>query len=270
MKKNNLTNLRVFVINLNDHKDKRLRMKKILSNFSFKYEFFNAFDGRELDIDYFKNYNDCKRKLFLGRSLFPSELGALESNRLILKKITNEKIEKALVLEDDISFNENFEIYLKKIIKLQYNWELIRFNENKKINTAFSRKVIDLDKNVSLRRFPKLYGGSHAYLITLDGAKKILQLTENYYHHIDLIMGQTWKNNLNSLFCIPGLVWQLPELNVVPENHPRFIKKTKKLTNFYPYSRFLYKIYEAIAKWYFFAITFFSDQRNYKKTKINS
>ena len=203
------------------------------------------------------------------KSKIINKLNSIDNIKFNFTQKTNEKIEKALVLEDDISFNENFEIYLKKIINLQYNWELIRFNENKKINTAFSRKVIDLDKNVSLRRFPKLYGGSHAYLITLDGAKKILQLTENYYHHIDLIMGQTWKNNLNSLFCIPGLVWQLPELNVVPENHPRFIKKTKKLTNFYPYSRFLYKIYEAIAKWYFFQLLFSLISATTKNQKLS-
>ena len=46
--------LRVFIINLSDHKEKKMRMKKILKKFDIKYEFFNAFDGRNSSLnDYY-------------------------------------------------------------------------------------------------------------------------------------------------------------------------------------------------------------------------
>lgn len=241
--------LKTFVINLKDHKEKKNRMAKLLSELNINFEFFKAFDGRRLKKTDFNGYNDFKRKLFLGRSLFPSELGALESNRLIYKKMITENIKVALILEDDVDIYKNFKKNLIKILNLEYSWDIIRFLESRKLQNAKSRKVISLGENVYLKRFPKLYGGSHAYLITINGAKKMLGLTNDFYQHIDLIMGQTWVNNLNSLICIPGNVKQLPELNICPINHPRFIKKKKTIHEIYFLSRFFYKIYESIAKW---------------------
>lgn len=254
--------LKVYVINLADHHEKRDRMKKELSKFSFKYEFFNAFDGRNLNKNDFYGYNDFKRKLFLGRSLFPSELGALESNRSIYKKILQENISRALILEDDISFNDKFEFYLKKIIKHNCEWEIIRFIDNNKIKNAKGRKIAHLGNNHYLKRFPKLYGGSHAYLINKSGAQKMLSQMNNFYHHIDIIMGQVWKKNLNSLICSPGLVWQIPELNVSPTDHPRFKKREKTLFSIYPLSRFFFKIYESSAKWIFYLLKYPKDKNN--------
>ena len=262
----NYNTLKVFVINLHDDTYKRERMKKILLNFSFNYDFFEAFDGRKSDIKSFEGYNDFKRKLFLGRSLFPSELGALESNRLIYKKMVEENIEMALILEDDIFIDNNFEKYLKKILQIDYNWELIRFIENEKINHSKGRIIVKLDDKYNLKRYPKLFGGSHAYLIKKNGAKKLLKLMNNFYHHIDIIMGETWKNNLNSLICNPGLVLQDPKLNVSPKNHPRFKKKEKNIHSVYFLTRFFFKIYESLAKWIHYYLKLFPDLIAIKKT----
>jgi len=261
------SSLRIFVINLKDHQEKKMRMKKILNDFSLKYEFYSAFDGRSLKISNFKGYDDFKRKLFLGRSLFPSELGALESNRLIYKKMIKENIKIALILEDDIDIHKNFEINLLKILNLKYDWDIIRFLNSNKLRDAYSRNVISLGNNVFLKRYPKLYGGCHAYLININGAKKMLKLTNNFYQHIDLIMGQTWINNLNSLICYPGYVNQVPELNVSPNDHPRFIKKKKSILGIYLYSRFLFKLYESFCKWLHYIYKAYSDNQAFKKSK---
>jgi GR25 family glycosyltransferase involved in LPS biosynthesis len=122
-----------------------------------------------------------------------------------------------------------------------------------------------LGENFYLKRYPNLFGGAHAYLISLSGAKKILEMSKNYYYPIDLVMGQTWKNNLNSLICNPGLVWQEPSLNIDPPRSQRFIKKRKNKLSIYPYTRFIFKIYESTAKWAFYLFKFFPDffSRNY-------
>jgi len=256
-------NLKVFVINLKDHNKKRVLMKRALSAFSFKYEFFDAFDGRNLSPYDFYGYNDFIRKLYLGRSLLSSELGALESNRLIFKKMLEEDIDIALILEDDIKFKSDFEFILNKILNLKFDWEIIRFIDDKKIRKSFGRKIINLGKNYYIKRYPKLFGGSHAYLIKKEAALKLLNLTTNFYHHIDIIMGQSWKNNLNSLIC-PDLVSQDPLLNVSRDN-PRFVKVKKNFLSIYPYTRFLFKIYEATAKWLYYIYKFFPDLLTFKR-----
>lgn len=263
----NQKNLRVFIINLSDHKEKKIRMKKILKKFDFKYEFFNAFDGRNSSINDYDGYNDLSRKLFLGRSLFPGELGAFESNRLLMKKIINEDIKMALILEDDIKFEADFDEYLSKIIRIDYKWDVVRFIARKKILNLKGRKVIELDKKTFLMRFPKLLGETHAYLISKDGAKKILASTRNFYHQFDILMGQTWKTNLNCLYCVPGLVGQVPELNIIAKNHPRFQKKKKSIFSIYFFTRFFFKIYEAVAKWFHYLYFLLPDLFHFNKSK---
>jgi len=251
--------MKVFVINLRADKEKKNRMIKILSKFSFKYNFIEAFDGKKISIKKFYGYNDFKRKLFFGRSLLPKELGILESHKKILQIIVKKNIRQALIFEDDISFNDKFEKYLNLIIKNDYPWELVRFLESEKLNMAFGKKVVKLDDNVSLKRFPKLYGGAHAYLINNSGARKILEQIKNFYYPIDLIMAETWKKNLNSLVCNPGLVWQEKMYNIDPPDSTRFIKIKKNILNIYPYSRLIFKIYETLLKWLHFIYMYFYD-----------
>jgi len=256
--------LKVFVINLVDDTNKRERIRKILSNFSFEYKFFEACDGRRKKQSFFKGYNDLKRKLFFGRSLLPKELGIFESHKNILQNIIKNNYKYALIFEDDISINYNFEKYLVKILSIKYEWELIRFLDNPKLNNK-GRKILHLGENIYLKRYPNLFGGAHAYLISLNGAKKILDLTKNYYYPIDLVMGQTWKNNLNSLICNPGMVWQEASFNIDPPGSQRFIKKRKNKLSLYPFTRFVFKIYESLSKWTFYIFKFIPDffSKNY-------
>ena len=241
--------LKIFVINLPEDQQKKNRIKKLLSKFKFNYEFFKAVNGKDKKINSFLGYSDKKRRLFFGRSLLPKELGIFESHKLIYQKIIKNKINHALIFEDDVCFDKNFKYFLFKILDLDYQWDLIRFISGKKLDNAISRKVIDLSKEHYLKRFPKLYGGAHAYLISLEGAKKLLELTNNFYYPIDLVMGQTWKNNLNSLICNPGLVWQEKELNIDPPESIRFKKQEKKLLSLYIWTRGWFKIYETASKW---------------------
>lgn len=256
-----------YIINLRDDKEKKLRLKNLISKFSLNYFFIDAFDGRNKNINEFNSYHDRKRKLFFGRSLLPKELGILESHKLIMNTILKKNIDFALILEDDISFDKNFELYLNKIANLSYPWEIVRFIDSPKLIRAKGRKVVCLGNNHFLKRFPKLFGGAHAYLVSKSGAKKILRQIHNYYYPIDMIMGETWKNNLNSLICSPGLVRQERKFNIEPPNSIRFIKKEKNLLNIYPYSRMIFKIYETIAKWLHYLLKFIPDIKAYYKSK---
>ncbi len=219
--------MEIFVINLRRDKEKRKRVEELLNSFSFKYKFFNAIDSKRINVKRFAGYNDFKRRIFFGRSLLPKELAIFSSHKKILE------------------------------------WIII----NKKIDNEYGRKVIDLGNNHFLKRFPKLHGGAHAYLVSYGGAKKIIAQTKDFYYPIDMILGETWKNNLNSLICNPGLVWQEKNLNIDPPGSIRFIKKAKKLFSFYPWTRLLFKIYESIAKWIFYLYKLIPDYYSLIKYK---
>lgn len=256
--------LKVYVINLPREQIKKKRIKKLLEKFNFNFTFFKAVDGEKENLNYINGYNDLKRKLFFGRSLLKKELGIFESHRKIINEIVEKKIKYGLIFEDDITLHSSFENILKKILNLDYSWDLIRFLDTKKINLLKGRNIINIEDKTCIKRYPYLFGGAHAYLISYYGAKKIIELTKDFYYPIDLIMGQTWKNNLNSLVCNPGMVWQEPRYNIDPKDSTRFLKKNKNFLTVYPFSRFFFKIYESSAKWIFYFYKFFPDLVNKK------
>lgn len=236
---------KVFVINLKKDIDRKSQMKKKLSKFNFKVIFFNAITG-----DYRKNeYSELKRKLFLGRSLLKSEIGCTESHRAILKEIVKTKLAYAVIFEDDILIKDNFEKVVENLLAIDYKWDLIRFNHKNKYKDLKGRVVLKLNDDYFLKRFPKLPGGAYGYLVSLDGAQKILKMSNSYYHPFDILIGQTWKQNLNSLFCTPSPVDHPPVPMHIEENDPRYFKVEKSLLSLYPYTRFFFKLYEAFMKW---------------------
>ena len=262
-----VSKLTTYVINLKKDIEKKKKMQVKLADFSFKYTFFDAVYGNDFDYHFFKDYNDYLRKLFLGRSLFKSELGSYESHKKIWQMMIDKKIKIALILEDDIIFEKKFEAIVLKILDLNFDWELIRFLNTNKLKNFSTRPLVNIIDNVYVSRTPKMIAGGHAYLLTINGAKKLIDLSKNHYHHFDLVMCESWKNNLDSLVCYPGKVYQDPILGVDQTNHPRFIKPKKNFFTIYTFSRLIFKFYESFFKWSHFLSKFFLDYKLKKSLK---
>lgn len=256
-----MNNYKIFVINLESDLVRKNKMKEILKKNKLRAIFFKAIEGLPID----SHYNDFARSIFLGRRLLDSEIGCTESHLKLLNQIVDKNIKRALILEDDIEIKGDLNKLLKKILKLDYKWDLIRFNYKNKYKKFIGREVIKIDNQFSLVRLPKLPGGAYAYFISLEGAKKLINMAKSYYHPIDILMGQTWKHNLNSLFCTPEIVIHPPIPYHLEMSDPRYIKTHKTLFSIYPYSRFFFKFYEAFMKRMHFLYKLFPDYLNRKK-----
>jgi len=248
---------RAYVLNLKKDIEKKRKIKKNLSKFSFNNCFVNSIDGSE-NINS-KNYNDSLRRLFLGRSLLNKEIAIMETHKKALNKIIHSKVPYNLILEDDVEIPLHFEKILKKILSVEYKWDLIRFIDKPKFKQQKGRIVLKIDKNYSLVRFPKLPGGAYGYLVSQSGAKKILDISSSYYHPIDILFGQTWKKNLNSIFCVPGIIIHPPVPDEIEKNDPRYKKVLKTPFKLFFYFRFIFKLYETIMKWGHFLFKLFPD-----------
>jgi glycosyl transferase, family 25 len=101
--------MRVFVINLKRSADRRQRMEAALCGLGVPFEFFDAAEGRALRLEELgAEYDEAAVMRNIDRTLSINEIGCTISHRRIYRKMVEEGIERACVLEDDILIDGAF------------------------------------------------------------------------------------------------------------------------------------------------------------------
>ena len=97
-----MQNIKIFVISLPDSTERQKSIKTQLDNNFLPFEFITAVDGKKLtglDIDGLYDLEKAKK---IDRELSPGELGCALSHKNVYKKMVENNIERAIILEDDI------------------------------------------------------------------------------------------------------------------------------------------------------------------------
>ena len=155
--------MKIFVINLERDTNKKEKIQKLMDKANISVEFFKAVDGTT----HHENHN------FTGwvdpyhcRYVTKGEVGCALSHYYIWEKIINEKIEKAIILEDDVEIIDHD--FVNKVNNIDKNIEYdLLYLSRKKIT---DEKEEDLIEDVVVAS-PSYW--TCAYVITLEGAKKI-------------------------------------------------------------------------------------------------
>lgn len=179
--------MKVYLINLKRHPEKLERMKERISKYSFlDLEIFTAIDGENFYRTSLANnkaaVNKDWRDPYTQRSITKGEVGCALSHYIIWTKIVKENMKnpngvEALILEDDVVFEEQFE-----------NWE--NYYQELKENASdydlvyLSRKKYRIDKEVVSKHLvkPSFSYWANAYLLTFSGAVKLI--SGNFQKHI--------------------------------------------------------------------------------------
>ena len=180
----------IFVISLKRSKDRRILIKKELDKLGMPFSFFNAVDGKllkpsyqkkmsELRFEAYRNIENLKGKIKVRHG----EVGCALSHIKIYSHIVKKKIPLSLVLEDDSEINEN----LKKIIEDPLLLDFARRGGFEVLNLGcirrediyipilrfFGRRKIH--NNQTIGKPARVIPGTSCYLLTLNGAKKLLE-----------------------------------------------------------------------------------------------
>jgi collagen beta-1,O-galactosyltransferase len=118
---------KIFVINLQSEIGRKIHMQKILeSRGIINYEFINAIDAENIHNYKFRIYDNYNRPFISrGREILKGEIGCALSHYYLWKRIKDDKIENAIILEDDIDIVENFEEQIIKLLKTNLNYDMI-------------------------------------------------------------------------------------------------------------------------------------------------
>lgn len=154
--------MKIFIINLKRDNEKRKKMKNKLDKLNLNYEFFEAIDG--LNTDHSGIYTGWIDS-YHNRYITKGEVGCSLSHYYIWKKIINENIETAIILEDDIEVIDNN--FIEKAKNIDSNNYDILYLSRKKITGEIEKPYND----DIVYAAPSYWLCS--YVVSLSGAKKL-------------------------------------------------------------------------------------------------
>ena len=178
-------NPKIFVINLKSRQDRRRRMQQQLKSANLtNVEFIDAVNGNALTskaINEAYHYKSNTRKMRTG------EIGCFLSHLSVYKKILQQNLKYAIVLEDDAVFGSNFKKDIEKHLKFidEHQWDMILLGRNCR---NFTKADVAIENHpTKLFRPMELGYGMHCYLITAEFAKKLLTKFPPFSVPIDVV-----------------------------------------------------------------------------------
>ena len=171
---------KTFIIHLKKHTERKEYIQNALKSTNIQnYVFFNAVDG-EVDLNKYKfnvieNWHDNLKN----RKMTVNEIGCALSHYKIWETIVTEKIGKALILEDDVVFLENFNEEYKNIQNIPFNYDICFLGRNK-LNMIYNLGE-EFEINDSLV-IPKYSYNTQSYILTYEGACKLINT--NFINHL--------------------------------------------------------------------------------------
>ena len=199
--------MQTFVLNLEHNTERKKYMQNLLNDIPIDYEFFPAVYGKSItNIEQF--YDSILAEKKAKRQLNVGEIGTAISHKNIYKKMIDENIEQALILEDDVTFLDGFIDVYKKIEKINVGNKIILLGTivKKKIKKIWKKK---LTSEHSMYLVLNNYAGAYGYIIGLDAAKKI------YYHNKKVfIEADKWKyyRRLSQIWLVSPSVVTVDEI----------------------------------------------------------
>lgn len=246
----------VYIISLRESIERRERVVANCLAFGINPVVIDAVNGKLLKEDEIKRfYNDKGAMDYLGRSLLAGEIGCTLSHIKIYSEMVNNDVPTALILEDDAVLCKDFLIALSLCLEFSKSWDLIlmghyyRFEGNKEIEsiTSFWQQQ-KLSEKFKLKRLAGPGLGTHGYLITNQGARKLLKELNPFYRPIDRY---TTDNKILNIYALLPTVIK-PDLSfnsLIDFDDVRQADKRSRIADllrggyFYKFARFIYRSY---------------------------
>ena len=236
--------MKVFIINLKESTDRRQYMIEEMKKTNLQYEFFDAVNGKDI-----KNredvYDHDSAVTNVGSPLNLCEIGCCMSHLLIYKKMIDENIERALILEDDIIISEKIDEIIKEILEFSLQNSVILLGQSSK---KLKRKIYKtkLDSIYTMSKIFNSACGTYGYIIDNKAAEKLYDF--NYPVKYAADMWHIFWQFINIYIVEPYLIdYKRDSCSVIDSYSKRTydLKKTN-LSIFYIFFRKSISLYKRI------------------------
>jgi len=195
---------KVFLINLDRSTDRLELCREELQKYNIEFERVPAVYGKELTQQQIDSvYDENQNKKHYKKSLSLGEIGCYLSHIKCWQKVVDEKLDYAIILEDDFKLTESFGDF-KSIFEHLTNWDYVRI--------AFSSRNVPIVKrmpvteNYDLVHYAKVPINMLGQAISLQGAQKLLNNTQKIFRPVDVDIKHYWEKDIEILGITPPLI----------------------------------------------------------------
>ena len=229
----------IFYINLLKDNDRRVNMENEFHRLNISAKRLDATWWKTVPTDEANAlYSIDLNKEQYYKPLSNGEKGCYASHIRAWKILLESDAEKIVVLEDDISLNDEFIKILDAIDKSDQEWDMIKLigrERNEKIKSSEN-----LLGTQNLIRYNKIPSCTTGYVLSRSGAKKLISSRIPFGRPIDIDLRFFWENDLKILGVHPAAIsladsstqssiWTTREKNSFRERMKKFKMKTKIL-----------------------------------------
>lgn len=195
----------VVVLSLTNSAERRNYMHIQLNGLNIKFIILDSIEG-ETQQEYI--YNKLQLSRFTKKHLPLGSLGGILSHMAAWKKLIDSNYKMCLVLEDDVTLKLNYEEIKTKLNMLPEHFDILYCGSGSHKGWFFMRKIEGfIFKPFSIRK------GAYAYIITYEGAKKLLELIQDIHitcGGIDTLLGiLTMRKKINAFHLYPEIASHL-------------------------------------------------------------
>ncbi|WP_421218146.1 glycosyltransferase family 25 protein [Aeromonas enteropelogenes] len=193
----------IIILSLARSHERRAYMTKQMQHFGLEFSFFDAVDGRKLlhSRNEFDKVNIEKAREYCGHELSHGEMGCAISHIKIYEMMVEKELERAIILEDDVHLH----MYFREVVTaacMNSNADILFLRHGKAKSWPWKKSLPEgyrLARYISPSHKSKRGIMSCAgYVLSLDGAKKLLQHAYPVRMPADYLTGRIQMNGLKA------------------------------------------------------------------------
>lgn len=182
----------VYVINLARSQNRWDALRASANEFSVDVRRVEAVEGKLLADDELADFDEAGFRRKHGKIALPAEIGCYFSHIRALETIIAENEPFAVIVEDDIEFTPNFLPLVSKVTEL-HGWDAIKLVNHR---VAAFRPFMKVGDKFSIGRcLHGPLGSAAAYIVTLEGAQKLLSAIRIMSLPFDVELERGWARN---------------------------------------------------------------------------
>lgn len=232
----------IFLINLDSSCERLALSQSRLERNNLSFTRISAINGTELSEQEVKqHYCETINETKYHKTLTRGEIGCYLSHKKVWQKIIDEKIEYAIILEDDFEVVGDIHKTISTINALSTSWDYIKLAtyKSKTRNIAYRRTMNDMNLVI----YNKAMAGTCAQAVSYQGAKNLLANSVKFGRPVDIDLQYWWEKNIELFALLPYAF--SPDLNIKSDIAAMKLKNSKVSSNFwkrkYQQLNYLYK-----------------------------
>lgn len=218
----------VLAINLERSKDRWQQLRTRADAAGIQLTRIEAVDGSALDTDAWENFDANGFRLWHGRRPLAAEYGCYMSHLNALRHVAENRIDFAVILEDDATFEPDFQERLEAIREDSHASGVVKL---------FNHRLSGFVKKATTSAGDRLgacihgpLGSAMAYTVTLDAARKLHTALLPMFLPYDIALERSWAHGVKVYTTAKPLARPQPQKSTIGSYGSTKLPRYKRLT----------------------------------------